>query len=233
MSRLGTVRELQQRISRMQPVRAENEIPLHRELQPLFPNGALQRGTTVAVQGSLQLALALISAASRSGAWCGAVGVSELGIEEAHRFGIVLDRFVLIPNPETRILTIISTLSEVLTLLLVRVPSMPRVHEAERIHAKLRDNGATLITLGPWPRTTSSLQVRQSRWSGVQRGRGLLDSRRLSVQSQDRRGQLQHTIYLHAGFSPLEPRDGTSSALIPEGVVPLPSRKIPPQRALL
>lgn len=202
MAQLTTVRELQQRISHMQPLRTHSVLPTRPELAALLPGGALQGGTAVSVRGSLQLALALLSAASCSGAWCGAIGVPELGAEAAHRLGVTLERFILVPSPESRTLTVISTLSEVLTVLLVRVITPPEPHEAERIHAKLREYGSALITLGAWPRTTTELRIARSQWSGVSQGRGMLEARQLSVQSRDRRGQLTHTVHLTSETPP-------------------------------
>lgn len=197
MSQLTTVRELQHRIAQMQPLRSEaDELPTPDELRAVLPEGALRRGGTVSVQGSLQLALALVSEVSRAGSWCGAIGLPELGLEAAHRMGIALDRFVLVPDPGARALGVASTFSEVLSAVLLRAPGRPTAGEAERISAKLRDHGAALIVLGPWPRANCTLRVERSEWSGLGQGHGMLDARELNVHSEDRRGPRLHTIRL-------------------------------------
>lgn len=195
MTEPATVRELQQRIAQMQSLRSdESGLPVPLELQPLLPDGALRRGAAISVQGSLHLALALLSSVSGSGAWCGAIGLPELGLEAAHRLGIALDRFVLVPDPGPRALSVASTLSEVLTVIVLHAAGQPAYGEAERISAKLRDHGAALIVLGPWPRANSTLRVDGSTWSGLGRGHGLLDTRELHVHCEDRRGSRTHTV---------------------------------------
>lgn len=119
MNQLATVRSLQHRISSMQAARLDHGLPTPPELRPLLPGGALRRGSSVAVQGSLQLALALLCGASASGAWCGVIGVPNLGIEAAAQLGLSLERLVLVPRPGAHELTITGMLSEVLTALVL------------------------------------------------------------------------------------------------------------------
>lgn len=199
MSRISTVRSLQQRISSMQPLRAEEGLPAPPELGQLLPGGVLQRGSSTSVQGSLHLALALVSAASAAGSWCGAIGVPELGLEAAERLGIALDRFVLVPEPGTRALGIAGTLSEVVTAVVLRPPARVSAAEAERLSAKLRDHGCALVVVGPWPRTSCTLRITASRWCGLGHGHGLLQTHELSVRSEDRRGLLHHTVRVEEG----------------------------------
>jgi hypothetical protein len=207
MTRLATVRSLQQRISGMQPLRAEDGLPTPPELGGLLPGGVLQRGSSTSVQGSLHLALALVSAASAAGSWCGAIGVPELGLEAAERLGIALDRFALVPDPGTRALGIAGTLSEVLAAVVLRPPSRVSHAEADRLSARLRDHGSALVVVGPWPRTSCTLRITASRWCGIGPGHGLLQSRELAVRSEDRRGLQHHTVRLEEGrlSSPASP----------------------------
>ncbi len=200
MNQAVTVRTLQQRITQMQPLRLdERALPTPPELRKLMPNGALRTGTSTTVQGSLQLTLALIAAASASGAWCGAIGVPELGIEAAAGLGLALERFVLVPDPGSHALSIAGTLSEVLTAVVLR-PSGPMLAgDMSRLSAKLRDRGTALIVLGPWSGAESHLRVTSSRWTGLGEGHGLLDTHELTVQSSDRRGSLRHTVRFTEG----------------------------------
>ena len=199
MNQLATVRSLQQRITSMQPARLDRGLPTPPSLRPLFPGGALRKGAPVAVQGSLQLSLALLSSASESGAWCGVIGVPHLGIGAAAQTGLALERLVLVPKPGKHALAIAGMLSEVLTVLVLNPERPPSSGEAERLNARLRDNGTALVVTNAWPRSDTALRVMASRWSGLGTGNGLLCTHELSVQSTDRRGQRTHTVRFRDG----------------------------------
>ena len=199
MNQLATVRSLQQRITSMQHARLDRGLPTPPSLRPLFPGGALRKGAPVAVQGSLQLSLALLSSASASGAWCGVIGVPHLGIGAAAQTGLALERLVLIPEPGKHALAIAGMLSEVLTVLVLNPERPPTSSEAERLNARLRDHGTALVVTNAWPRSDTALRVTASRWSGLGAGNGLLCTHELSVQSTDRRGQRTHTVRFRDG----------------------------------
>jgi len=200
MKQATTVRTLQQRITELQPLRLdERALPTPAGLRPLLPGGALRAGTSTTVQGSLQISLALVAALSASGAWCGAIGVPELGFEAAACLGLALERFVLVPEPGAHALGIAATLSEALTAVVLRPTGEVRAGDAARLAARLRDRGTALIVLGPWPGAECRLRVVASRWSGLARGHGLLDAHELTVQSRDRRGVLRHTVRFAGG----------------------------------
>ena len=200
MNSPATVRTLQQRITEMQPLRLDDRaLPTAEALRPLLPGGALRAGSSYAVQGSRQLALALLSAASASGAWCGVIGCPVFGAEAAAALGVALDRCVLIPAPGRHVLGITGALSEILTLVLLDSPGGVRPGDVERISARLREHGSALIVLGDWPRAEATLRVTGSRWSGLGSGYGALAGRELTVQSHDRRGTRRHTVRFEDG----------------------------------
>lgn len=200
MNQRATVQTLQHRISEMQSLQlAERALPTPPELRGLLPGGALQRGTVTSVQGSLQLPLALISALSASGAWCGAIGVPRIGVEAAARLGFALERFILVPEPTRHALSIIGTLSEALTAIVLRLPDPARPGDANRIAARLRDHGTALVVLGSWPGSESSIRVTATKWTGLGAGHGLLNTHELSVVTHDQRGRLQHTVQFDDG----------------------------------
>ena len=195
MSAPVPVRALQQRIAEMQvPQLGDRTLPTRDELRGLLPGGALMRGGSYAVHGSLRLAIALLASASSSGMWCGAVGFPDLGLEAAAALGIALERFVLVPEPGNMTLGATATLSEVLSVLLIRSPTSVRGSDASRIAARLRERGAALITVGDWPHPTSRLRVVESTWHGLDSGRGLLGQQDLTVLAEDRRGPTRHTV---------------------------------------
>lgn len=208
-----TVHMLQQRISQMQSLRpGDGALPVPPELRPLLPGGALRPGGTTVVRGSLHLALALISAASAAGAWCGVVGLPRLGLEAVQELGIALDRLVLVPDPASHTTVIVSTLSEVLKVVLLSPHVRMSPSEVERLGARLRDHGSTLIALDTWPRADCTLRVTGSRWEGLGCGHGMLNAREMSVRSEDRRGSLQHIIRFRDGR--LAPAEPTSNDLV-------------------
>ncbi len=200
MNQRATVQQLQQRIADMQPLRLDTAgLPTPTPLRPLLPGGALRKGATTSVHGSLQLALALLSAVSQSGGWCGAVGVPHLGAEAAASLGIRLDRFALVTDPGRHLLTVTGMLGEVLSALIVRPVAQVSPSEHERLAARLREHGTALIVLGDWPRSDSSLRVTGTRWAGLGQGHGMLDTHELTVRSLDRRGGRQHTVRFQRG----------------------------------
>ena len=199
MNQLATVRSLQQRIASMQPARLDRGLPTPSALRPLLPGGALRKGAPIAVQGSLQLTLALLSEASASGAWCGVIGVPRLGVEAAAQAGLTLERLVLIPEPGKHALAIAGMLSEVFTILVLCPEKPPSAGDAERLNARLRDHDTALVVTNTWPRSDTALRVTASRWSGLGAGHGLLRTHELAVQATDRRGQRTHTVRFHDG----------------------------------
>lgn len=216
MSSAQTVHELQQRITEMQPLRLdERALPTTEPLRPLLPDGGLRKGGSYAVHGSTALGVSLLAAASNSGAWCGVIGVPELGIEAAATLGVALDRCVLIPHPGAQATGIATTLSEALTVVLMRPTAQVSPGEAERLAARLREHGAAIVTLGNWPRTTSTLRVTASRWRGLGAGRGMLTVRELTVQSLDRRGMRTHTLRFSHGALATIPAAGATPIAAP------------------
>ena len=195
MFHTATVAQLRQKIDRMQaPKLAHDTLPTHPALSELFIGGSLRRGCTYAVEGSLQLALTLIMKASSEGVWCGIVGLPHLGIEAAYDLGIRLDRLILIPSPGAQTLAAVSSLTEVLGVILTGpLPLSP--HQNERLTGRLREHQSTLITATSRSSSTvpvrgaeSRLTVEGSHWSGLANGFGLLNTRELSVRSHDRNG---------------------------------------------
>lgn len=191
----STLRTLQQRITQMQPLRLDDHtLPTAPGLQALFPGGALRKGASYSIQGSQQLALSTLTAASASGAWCGIIGYPTLGAEAAATLGIALERCILIPDVGTDGFGVCSALSEVLTILLMCPTTSPRQSDVGRISARLREHGAALIVTKDWPHTESTLRVIDSRWHGLEKGHGILEDQEITVRAQDRRCTTTHTV---------------------------------------
>ncbi len=186
------VRELQERIRRMQRTRLDTRaIPTEPALADLLPGGALEAGGSYAVSGSTTLALSMLLGPSRAGAWCAVVGMPDLGVEAAAGLGVDLDRLVLVPHPGEHWLGVVAALVDVVSVVLVRPPRRDgRVTvspaAAEKLSSRLRQREAVLVSVGDWPRADAALRVTDSAWSGLGAGFGRLTARQVTVASTAR-----------------------------------------------
>lgn len=180
--------DLQARITQMQSTKLEERgLPVLPSLRALLPNG-LRPGVSYSVTGSTALALAMLAGPSAQGAWCGALGMPELGTEAAAMLGIELSRLVLVPLPGAQWLTVAAAMTDVLSVVIARAPGQIGDAEASRLSARLRQRGSTLIVLGAWPHAEASLAVTHSSWSGLENGHGYLAGRELLVEVTGRGG---------------------------------------------
>jgi len=183
------VHELQSRIRQMQATTLESRrLETHPALAPLLPGGALKAGAAYAVRGSTTLVMAMLAGPSAAGAWCGVVGMPDFGAEAAGRFGVDLDRLVLVPHPGDQWLTVTAAVVDVLSVVVVSPTSRARDGDIARLSARLRQREATLIVVGDWPQVEATLTVSRSGWDGLGGGTGYLSSRRVTVESAPRGG---------------------------------------------
>lgn len=151
------------------------------EMVGLLPEGGLRPGSAYALGSAGALLHALLAEPSRTGTWCGVVGMPELGLEAAHQAGVVLDRLVLVPEPGRRWLSAVAALAEVLGVVAVRPSGSVAPADAARLASRLRDREATLLVVGDWPRAEAVLRVGEPRWSGVGSGYGNLNQREVTL----------------------------------------------------
>jgi len=183
------VHELQTRIRQMQATKLESRtLQTHPALSPLLPGGALKAGAAYSVRGSTTLLMAMLAGPSAAGAWCGVVGMPDFGAEAAGRFGIDLERLVLVPHPGDDWLTVTAAVVDVLSVVAVAPPSRARDGDVARLTARLRQREATLIVAGDWPQVEATLTVARSGWDGLGTGNGYLSSRRVTVEAMPRGG---------------------------------------------
>ncbi|MCU1542347.1 MAG: hypothetical protein JWM50_212 [Microbacteriaceae bacterium] len=176
------VLELQSRIRSMQSTKLDTRsLPTHPAIARLLPGGGLQEGSVYSVVGSTTLLMALLAGPSAAGSWCGVVGVPEFGIEAAARFGIDLDRLVLVPHPGDQWLGVTSAIADVMGVVVARPPKRASDGAVTRLAARLRQRGSTLIVLGAWPQSEAILTLSQSDWSGIGNGNGYLEARQATV----------------------------------------------------
>ncbi|UOQ89247.1 hypothetical protein MUN74_18635 [Agromyces endophyticus] len=186
-ARLERVDELQARIHGMQATRLDTRaVPTHPAFAGLLPGGSLREGTVVEARGSTTLVMALLATPSASGRWVAVVGMPEFGVEAAARFGIDLDRLVLVPEPGRQWLPVVAALADVIPVVAVRPTERVAPAEASRLAARLRERGAVLIAAGAWPGSDASLEVEASEWHGLGVGHGLLDEREVVVSAAGR-----------------------------------------------
>ena len=170
----------------------DRTLPLAPSLVPLFPDGALRKGSTVAigrgtVPGATSLALALLSGPSAAGSWCVMVGTPDIGFVAAAQFGADLERLVVVPSPGAKWPLVTAALLEGLDVVFLRPPGEVRHADASRLQARARERGAVLVVLGPsWPGADVRLAVVAARWLGLQDGYGHLWGREVEVAASGR-----------------------------------------------
>jgi hypothetical protein len=181
-SAADTVRTLQSRIRQMQASKLDSRsIPTHPAIADLLPGGALKQGAVYSVDRSATLLMALLAGPSAAGSWCGVIGVPEFGVEAAARFGIDLDRLVLVPDPGEQWLAVTAAIADVMGVVVTRPPRRADDGSIARLAARLRQRDATLIVLGTWPQSEAMLSLSESDWTGIGNGHGYLSARQVTV----------------------------------------------------
>jgi hypothetical protein len=165
----------------------EHVLPVLPCLSGLLPGGALRRGSTVVVEGSTSLAMALVAASSASGSWCAAVGLPSLGLVAASELGVALERLALVPWPGSSWPSVVATLLDAMDVVVVRPPAPLRPAHVRRLTARARERGAVLVPLdGRWEGADVRLAVTGCVWEGLGAGHGHLRARRWEVQARGR-----------------------------------------------
>lgn len=180
------VADLRQRVNRMQGVAVARRLPV---LAGVIDLVNLHTGMVCCLD-SPALAMTLMAGPSQAGEWTAVVGVPEFGFEAALAFGVDLGRCVVVPEPGEHWLSVTAGLVEIATVVLVRPPTATSDQQAARMLARLRQKDAALLVdtalLGEraWPRPQLRLAVTDSRWSGLGRGHGHLQSRLVTVSAK-------------------------------------------------
>jgi hypothetical protein len=185
----STIAELRSRIGAMQATKLDSRsLPTHPAIGQLLPGGSLKQGAAYSVDRSMTLLMALLAGPSAAGSWCGVVGVPEFGVEAAARFGIDLERLVLVPQPGDQWLAVTAAVADVMSVVVTRPPRTASDGSVARLAARLRQRGATLLVLGSWPQSEAMLSLSDSEWSGIGNGHGHLEARQVTVTVTSRVG---------------------------------------------
>ena len=176
-------------------------LPLPAGLAELVPDG-LRRGSTIAVDGSVSLLLALLGGPSRRGAWTALVGMPAISAEAAAEAGIDLARLAIINPPEggwtgPAWTTAVGALLDAVDVVVARPGAVAGTSragvsdgDARRLTSRARNKDALLVLFGQqsegWPAVQLRLSAEHGGWSGIGNGYGRLARRRLVVSATGR-----------------------------------------------
>ncbi|MGI8867303.1 MAG: hypothetical protein ACR2F6_00240 [Mycobacteriales bacterium] len=210
-------------------------LPVSRALAGLLPDGALRRGSSVAVHGSTALALALIAEASAAGSWCAAVGCPQLGVQAAAEAGIALPRLALVPDPGRQWTETVAALLDGVDIVVVSPPARLGGHEVRRLAARARERGVVVVPLETAARRWEGADVRLTatagHWEGLESGVGRLRTHRLTVESSGRGAAARPRraeIWLPAKTAPIQVENADDTRIsTTDGTWSAPERRAP------
>lgn len=173
---------------------AEQRLSPPPPLQPVVPEGGLQRGWSLAVAGvgSWSLASALVAPIQAADRWAAVVGAPAFGLTAAAGYGVRLDRVLVVDQPPAdRWATVVAALVDAVDVVLVAPGGTVARRDARRLQARARERGAVLIHLDggrSWPDAPDvALTVERAWWEGIEVGHGHLRARRAVVAGSGRR----------------------------------------------
>lgn len=178
-----------------EPAGVERSLPLAPALRPLFPGGALRRGSMVALAplnpGTTSLLFAMLAAASAAGSWCAAVGLPDLGLVAAAEAGVVVDRLALVPQPGPEWPGVVAALLDGVDIVALAAPGALAPAVVSRLAARARQRGAVLVPVGRWSGAELTLEVVTRAWHGLGhgdrgQGRGRLGRHEVEVLARGR-----------------------------------------------
>ncbi len=180
-------------------------LPVGAPWDRLLPEGALRRGTTVAVHaapgsGGLTLALSLLGGASAAGYWCAVVGVDDPGVVAMVELGVDLRRVLFVPRPRGAWAESAADLFEGVDIAVLRTPSRAAHTAARRLSARTRDRATVLVVLSepaaPWPLPVDLfIEVLEATWQAHSRLEGRSALIRVSGRGAARRAS-EHRVSL-------------------------------------
>ncbi len=185
-------------------------IPVAAPLAAVLPRGGLAPGSVVSVRGHGATSLLFTLLSGPPDAWAALVGMPGVGLAAAAEFGIDLNRVVVIPEPGPDVLQVLSILVDGVDLIAVALPPTARPSPSRQrvLTGRLRQRGAVLLVMGPWPGADLVLTARWVGWAGLGQGHGRLRDRELVVEVGGRGAAAgrshQAALLLRAGRTSVE-----------------------------
>ncbi|MDH6711233.1 hypothetical protein P3T27_007986 [Kitasatospora sp. MAA19] len=158
--------------------------PVLPALAPLLPD-RLPRGAAVEVIGDRYLLMALAAGAVQDDPTLrtALVGLGDLGIAAFEGLGQPLDRLAVADDPGPHWAEVVSLLAREgafgVVLLQPTTPATPR--QIQRLHARLREHGTTLLVASPWHGAALRLTTSDPAITGLGDGWGAIASRTVTA----------------------------------------------------
>ncbi|MFC8044927.1 hypothetical protein [Nocardia sp. NPDC057353] len=161
-------------------------------LAPIFPDGGLAKGSTVAYTGTSTVLLGLLAAVTADGAWAALVGGGRRGLLAFHEMGGALERLAVIRDPGRDPLGVVAALTDGIDLVVLdhRVDIPPA--RARTLAGRVRSQQAVLLVAGQdWPHPDLRIRSHLAGAHGLGAGRGRLKGLEVEVATQDRTGRVR------------------------------------------
>lgn len=186
----GTIQPASQLAGQAADLTSRRVLPVLPELAALLPEGGLREGTTLTVEGSRSLLLALLAATTQQG-WVAVVGIPDLGVLAAADLGVQVGHLALVPQPGPDAADVVAALLDGFAIVAVATQAVLPAGQrgatlARRLSARARQRGAVLLPVGPWPAPDLQLRCVQTRWDGLSEGYGRLTGHEITVDMRGR-----------------------------------------------
>ena len=185
------LRELRRKVAAVSGETVDDDrqvLPVVEPLAAVLPRGGVARGSVVSVVGQGATSLLFTLLAGPEAPWSALVGMPGVGLLAAAEFGVDLDRVVVIPEPGPDVLQVLSILIDGVDMIAVALPAGARPGPSRQrvLTGRLRQHGAVLLVMGPWPGADLVMTARSVGWTGLGQGHGRLRDHELVVEVSGR-----------------------------------------------
>ncbi|MFI8085998.1 hypothetical protein ACIF6L_35050 [Kitasatospora sp. NPDC086009] len=192
-------------------------------IAPLLPDGRLPRGCAVEVLDDRYLLGALAAgAAQHPDLFLGIVGLPDLGYAALNGLGVPYARLACVDDPGPHWPEIVAALATdgAFGVVMLQPTTAPQPRDQQRLAARLRESGTTLLVTTPWPGAALTLASDNPRFAGLGDGWGQITSRTVTVHctGRGRAGVRTRTTTLL-----LPGPDGTAQPLTPAAEQSVPT----------